>query len=38
MANFKLTELNSIQSTTNEDLIYIVQSDLSKSITIENTC
>ena len=37
MANFKLTELNSIQSTTNEDLIYIVQSDLSKSITIENT-
>ena len=37
MANFKLTELNSIQSTGSEDLIYIVQNDLSKNITIEST-
>jgi hypothetical protein len=37
MANFKLTELNSIQSTGSDDLIYIVQNDLSKNITIEST-
>ena len=36
MANFKLTELNSISDTAASDLIYIVQQDLSKSITIEN--
>ena len=37
MANFKLTELNSKQSTGSDDLIYIVQNDLSKNITIEST-
>jgi hypothetical protein len=36
MANFKLTELNGISDTAATDLIYIVQQDLSKSITIEN--
>jgi hypothetical protein len=36
MANFKLTELNSISDTAASDLIYIVQQDLSKSIAIEN--
>ena len=36
MANFKLTELNSISDTAASGLIYTVQNDLSKSITIEN--
>ncbi len=36
MANFKLTELNSISDTVASGLIYTVQDDLSKSITIEN--
>lgn len=36
MANFKLTELNSISDTQADGLIYIVQQDLSKNITIEN--
>ena len=36
MANFKLTELNGVSDTAASDLIYIVQQDLSKSITIEN--
>ena len=36
MANFKLTELNSITDTQAGSLIYIVQQDLSKSITIES--
>jgi hypothetical protein len=36
MANFKLTELNSISDTVASGLIYTVQNDLSKSITIDN--
>ena len=37
MANFKLSELNSVAKTKALDLIYLVQDDLSKNISIQDT-
>ena len=37
MANFKLSELNSVAKTKALDLVYLVQDDLSKNISIQDT-
>ena len=36
MANYKLSELNTVTTTNADSLVYVVQQDLSKGITIEN--
>ena len=36
MSNFKLTDLNTITESTASDILYIVQGNVSKSITIES--
>ena len=36
MSNFKLTDLNTITESTASDILYIVQDNVSKSITIES--